>query len=213
MLMQVGPHIGASGGGHSARPAVLPRRAIPRLEPIHRTHPYRDSCEEFIAARFQRAYGARVAHFSPHLLGIRDALARWRAASGYTPADGRKLFLEQYLDNPIEVELARCRGRPVARESIVEVGNLAAVSPGSARALIPLLARHLHRLGYEWVVFTATRELRNSFQRLGLSPLGLAAADPARLADDGANWGSYYANDPIVMAGKISLGVRVPAPA
>jgi hypothetical protein len=213
MQMLVTPQIGAAGVGHSPRPAVRTRSGSLRLEPIHRTHPHRDSCEDFIAARFQRAYGARVAHFSPHLFGIRDALARWRAASGYTPADGRTLFLEQYLDAPIEVELARCRGRPVARESIVEVGNLAAVSPGSARALIPLLARHLHRLGYEWVVFTATRELRNTFARLGLSPLGLAAADPARLADGGANWGSYYANDPIVMAGKISLGVRVPLPA
>jgi len=186
---------------------------VPRLEPIHRTHPHRDSCEDFIAARFQRAYGARVAHFSPYLLGIRDALARWRAASGYTPADGRTLFLEQYLDAPIEVELARCRGRPVARDSIVEVGNLAAVSPGMARTLIPLLARHLDRLGYAWVVFTATRELRNTFARLGLRSLGLATADPARLADGGANWGSYYANDPIVMAGKIGHGVRVSLPA
>jgi hypothetical protein len=211
--MQVAPYIGAAGAGHSTRPAVLPRRAIPRLEPIHRTHPHRDSCEDFIAARFQRAYGARVAHFSPYLLGIRDALARWRAASGYTPADGRTLFLEQYLDSPIEVAVARCRGRPVARESIVEVGNLAAVSAGMARTLIPLLARHLHRLGYEWVVFTATRELRNTFARLGLNPLGLAAADPTRLADGGANWGSYYANDPIVMAGKIGHGVHVPLPA
>jgi Thermostable hemolysin len=211
--MQVATYIGAAGAGHSARPAVPPRRAVARLEPIHRTHPHRDSCEDFIAARFQRAYGARVAHFSPHLLGIRDALARWRAASGYTPADGRTLFLEQYLDAPIEVELARCRGRPVARDSIVEVGNLAATSPGMARSLIPLLARHLDRLGYAWVVFTATRELRNTFARLGLRPLGLATADPARLADGGANWGSYYANDPIVMAGMIGHGVRVPLPA
>ena len=173
-------------------------------------HPLRDSCEDFIAARFERAYGARVAHFSPHLLGVRDTLARWRAASGYMPADGGRLFLEQYLEAQIEAQLARCRGRIVARSSIVEIGNLAAASPGLARILIPLLARHLHRLGYGWVVFTATRELRNTFARLGLRPLGIAAADPACLADGGASWGSYYASDPIVMAGRISHGVRVP---
>ncbi len=34
--------------------------------------------------------------------------------------------------------------------------------------------------------------------------------DPARLAKGDANWGSYYANEPIVMAGKISHGLRVP---
>jgi hypothetical protein len=209
MPMDSVSHVRASGAGPTLPPAVLGRGAGPHLEPVHRTHPQRAAFEHFIAARFQRAYGARVAHFSPHLLGIRDALARWQAASGYTPADGQRLFLEQYLDRPVEASLAGGLGRPIVRERIVEVGNLAAVSAGMARVLIPLLARHLHRLGYEWVVFTATRDLRNSFRRLGLHPLRLAAADPARLPDGGANWGSYYQHDPLVMAGRIARGLRV----
>jgi hypothetical protein len=209
MPMDAVSHVRASGAGHSLPPAVLNRGATARLEPVHRTHPQRASFEQFIAARFQRAYGARLTHFSPHLLGVRDALARWRASSGYTPADGQPLFLEQYLDRPVEESLAAGVGRPVAREGIVEVGNLAAVSAGMARTLIPLLARHLHRLGYEWVVFTATRELRNSFRRLGLHPLRLARADPARLPDRGARWGSYYEHDPLVMAGRIVRGLHV----
>jgi hypothetical protein len=77
------------------------------------------------------------------------------------------------------------------------------------RTLIPLLARHLHRLGYEWVVVTATRELRNAFARMGLKPLELAPADPARLPDGGARWGRYYANDPIVVAGRIGHALRL----
>jgi hypothetical protein len=206
--MDVVSYVRASGTGQSVPPAVPGRGAMARLEPVHRTHPQRASFEQFIAARFHRAYGARVAHFSPHLLGVRDALARWQAASGYTPADGHSLFLEQYLGRPIEDALVAELRRPVARESIVEVGNLAATSPGMARTLIPLLARHLHRLGYEWVVFTATRELRNSFRRLRLSPLRLARADPARLPGGGTNWGSYYLHDPVVMAGRIALGLH-----
>jgi len=90
----------------------------------------------------------------------------------------------------------------------VEVGNLAAASAGMARALIPQLARHLHRLGYRWVAFTATRALRNSFHRLGLRPLPIAPADPSRLQDGGASWGSYYSQEPQVMAGRIALGLR-----
>ena len=78
---------------------------------------------------------------------------------------------------------------------------------GMARALIPLLACHLHRLGYRWVAFTATRALRNTFHRLGLRPLRLTRADPARLPDGGASWGTYYDHDPVVMAGKISHGL------
>lgn len=207
--MQLASQIGAVGARHWARPVVAPRGSASRLEPLHGSHPLRASCEDFIAARFARAHGARVATFSPYLLGVRDALGRWCAASGYTPAAGRTLFLEQYLERPIDQCLAQ-RGHAVDRASIVEVGNLAATSIGMARTLIPLLARHLHRLRYEWVVFTATRELRNTFARLGLRPLALATADPARLADGGATWGRYYDRDPVLMAGRISQGVRTP---
>src|SRR5574341_553384 len=166
-----------------AAPARLPQA---RLEPMHSTHPQRRAFEEFIATRFSRAYGARVTHFLPHLLGVRDRLERWQAAAGYAAAGAQELYLEQYLDQPIEQALAAAVGRPIARGSIVEVGNLAAVSAGMARALIPQLARHLHRMGYRWVAFTATRAVRNSFQRLGLRPLAIAPADPARLPDGGS---------------------------
>jgi hypothetical protein len=190
-----------------ARRAPAPRAASARLEPVHATHPSRAQFEEFIAARFGRAYGARVTHFLPQLLGVRDGLGRWQAAAGYATAEGGRLFLEHYLQSPVEQALAAKLGRPLARHGIVEVGNLAAVSAGMARLLIPQLARHLHRLGYRWVVFTATRALRNSFLRLGLRPLPIAPADPARLPDGGASWGAYYEQDPMVMAGKIALGL------
>ena len=183
-----------------------PARAL--LEPVHRSHPARAAFESFIATRFRRAYGAHVSHFLPHLLGVRDGLARWQAAAGYAAANAQTLFVEHYLDDPVERTLATALGRPVGRAGIVEVGNLAAISAGTARAIIPQLARHLHRLGYIWVVFTATRALRNSFHRLGLRPLQLTRADPARLPDGGASWGTYYEQDPVVMAGKVALGVR-----
>ena len=190
----------------AARPRPQLRPA--RLVPMHSTHPERRAFEQFIAERFSRAYGARLTHFLPHLLGVMDGLARWQAAAGYAAAGAQALFLEQYLDRPIEQALGAAVGRPIARGSIVEVGNLAAISAGMARALIPQLARHLHRMGYRWVAFTATRALRNSFHRLGLKPLPIAVADRARLADRGLSWGSYYDQDPVVMAGKISLGLR-----
>ena len=205
--MLVATQVAAAIAGPRSRTGTAVRRAQPKLEPVHLLHPERSACESFIADRFQRAHGARIAHFSPHLLGVRDALGRWRAASGYTPADRKRLFLEQYLDAPVEHVLGQHRGRAIKRDVIVEVGNLAAASMGMARALIPLLAQHLDRLGYEWVVFTATRELRNTFARLGLHPVSLAPADRARLAERGGDWGSYYDNDPVVMAGRISHGI------
>src|SRR5512134_2381976 len=86
--------------------APRPRGATARLEPVHATHPMRAQFEAFIAARFGRAYGARVTHFLPHLLGVRDGLGRWQAAAGYAAAAGGRLFLEQYLERPVEQALA-----------------------------------------------------------------------------------------------------------
>lgn len=192
---------------YSAPPARL-RAPRPRLEPVHAAHPARAGLKIFIADRFRRMYGAQVSHFLPHLIGVRDRLAGWQAGAGYAAAGGQALFLERYLDCPVERAIAAAGGGPAARSAIVEVGNLASVSAGAARALIPALALHFDRLGYAWVAFTATRGLRNTFHRLGLRPLGLAAADPARLEDGGAGWGTYYAQDPVVVACRISDGLR-----
>jgi hypothetical protein len=72
----------------------------------------------------------------------------------------------------------------------------------------PDLARHLNQLGYEWVVFTATRELIGIFRKLGLSLLALAPADPSRLPEPADDWGSYYDSAPIVVAGRVRLALE-----
>ena len=76
--MQIASSMAASGW-RSARGITRTRTSSPRLEPIHPTHPLRTQCEQFIGTRFEQAHGARIAHFSPYLLGVRDALDRWRA--------------------------------------------------------------------------------------------------------------------------------------
>jgi len=177
-----------------------------RLEWIAPGHPERPALEAFIAAEFSRVYGARVQHFCRMLAGCRDACGRWVAALGYSLARDGRLFLEQYLDGPVETGIAQRIGTPVARTDIVEVGNLAGTSVGAARALIVFMTRHLHQQGLVWVTFTATRTLLNSFARLRLVPTVLAEADPARLHDAGRDWGTYYTSRPQVMFGNIGYG-------
>lgn len=177
-----------------------------RLELVAPGSPARASLEAFIAAEFARAYGAKVQHFCAMLAGCRDASGNWVAALGYTLAADGGLFLEQYLDEPVETAIGARAGKPVARADVVEVGNLAGTDVGAARALIVAMTRHLHREGLVWVAFTATRALLNSFSRLRLVPTALADADPARLADAGRDWGSYYAARPQVMFGNIGFG-------
>lgn len=164
----------------------------------------RAGLERFIARRFSDVYGARVSHYCAHLLGVRSSDGAWLAAAGFTPAASQTLYLEQYLDRPIEETLKQAAGIAVARAQVVEVGNLAA-APGAGRMLIPALCACLDALGYRWVAFTATRQLRNALRRLRLEPLLLAPAEPARLADGGAAWGTYYRHAPRVMGGRLGF--------
>jgi hypothetical protein len=163
--------------------------------------------ERFIAERFSAAHGARIDHYCAHLVGLQDGRGGWQAAAGYTPAASGRLFLEHYLDQPAEEALGAAAGARVPRSAVAEIGNLAA-EHGMGRVLIPAVGRYLHRLGYRWVVFTATRELRNALRRLQLEPLRLGPALPARLPDGGAAWGSYYRHDPAVMGGRLAACFR-----
>lgn len=167
----------------------------------------RQQTENFIRDVFARRYGASVSSFAPNLMQI-EAEGRPVAAAGWRAADRDALFLERYLDLPIEQAMAHLADQPVARTRIAEVGNLAAEKSGSSLQVIMALAAHLDHLGFEWVVFTATRELIGIFARLGLPLLALAPADPARLGDEAGAWGNYYATQPIVVAGRIRLGIE-----
>ena len=46
----------------------------------------------------------------------------------------------------------------------------------------------------------------NSVRRLHLSPLSLGDADPLRMGEEVADWGSYYATHPKLMAGNLRTG-------
>ncbi len=176
------------------------------LEVLPPDHPDRQSLQAFIAAAYRRIYGARVEHFARQLVGLRNSAGGWSAGLGYTLARPDALFVEHYLDRPVEHEIASRLGIAIGRNQVVEVGNLAACGPGAARRLIVGMTALLHRLGHTWVVFTSTRALLNSFARLEIEPILLAPADPGRLPDRGRSWGSYYDSHPQVMAASIPIG-------
>jgi Thermostable hemolysin len=176
-------------------------------------HPEGDPARADVEALIRRVYaerfGARVERFAPVLVSLQEGdgpHTRTVAAAGYRPAT-QPLFLERYLDRPVDHMLA-ADGVAPSRAHIVEVGHLAAARPGEGRRLILRLAQHLATLQVEWVVSTLTEELRHLFTRMGVAPLALGAADPQRLGDDAAGWGTYYAHHPLVLAGSLPLAMR-----
>ena len=73
---------------------------------ITRDHPEREILQDFIAAAFFKTYGAHVRNFCDILVGCKNADGVWIAELGFSLAKNGKTFLEQYLDAPLENEIA-----------------------------------------------------------------------------------------------------------
>ncbi len=131
----------------------------------------RGELEHFIHERFACVHQADVQHYLPELLALQGSHGRLIAAAGMRPASEGPLFLERYLDEPLESAVSRVTGASPDRNCMVEVGNLASLSAGSARIMIIAVTWLLAMRGLEWVAFTGAATLFNSFQRLGLVPL------------------------------------------
>jgi hypothetical protein len=176
--------------------------------------PQREAVQAFIARIYAQRFGACVQQFAPCLVSLRDPLSGdIAAAAGYRFADAGPLFLERYLDAPIEVLLSEQHSATVTRRDVVEVGHLAADRAGEGRRLILLLGQHLAQLppthSAEWVVSTLTEALRHLFVRLGITPLALGPADPAAVGADLSTWGRYYEHRPLVLAGRLQAALRL----
>ena len=161
----------------------------------------RTEIERFIGDVFRKAYGAEIKRFKPCLMSLRDHDNKLVAACGFRSATLEPLFLETYLDQPIEAVLTERVGFPVRRDNIVGVGNFSVVEPGMARYLITAINDHLHDTSNQWAVFTAVPVLRNAFIKMGMNPVILGDANKSRLPpEEQEEWGSYYAQKPQVMA-------------
>jgi hypothetical protein len=115
------------------------------------------------------------------------------------------LFLERYLDEPVETAIQRSSGQPIERHTLIEIGNFAAEQSGAARAVIVRLIPLLRSSGLRWVALVATRQLRNALFRLGLSPQSLGPAEAARLGEEADAWGCYYQAQPELVYGDLRL--------
>lgn len=169
----------------------------------------RAEVEAFIRGVYRERYGADVRQFAPVLVSLHDEAGELVAAAGYRAAEGGPLFLERYLQAPVETLLADERDARPSRSRIVEVGHLAAGRAGEGRRLILLLGPHLAAQGFQWVVSTLTAELRSLFVRLGIAPLALGVADPGVLGEDAVCWGRYYDHRPVVLAGPIEAALQM----
>jgi len=184
---------------------------------IDASHPGRKRVEAFIARRFLEVHGAQITAFMPELLALFDDQGAVRAAVGMRDASLERLFLEYYLDIPVEraiadrsiVDRATPSSVVAERGRIAEIGNLASIDRLASRSLFKILARRLSAGDYQWAVFTGCSSLRRMFATLGIETLSLGRALQSRLPADQQTWGGYYEDNPLVVAGRVGHGRRV----
>lgn len=175
------------------------------------SHPGRAALERFIEARFEKAFGARVQSHYPLICGLCADDGTILATAGVRFAETGRLFLERYLDAPVDQRVADAFGRPVARDSIVEIGSLASDSPAASLQLFSTLADWLaSSCGRRFAVATARPDLQRLLGRAGFGLMTLGLADPLRLGDGAHDWGSYYDRAPQVFASQIGESSVLP---
>jgi hypothetical protein len=157
-----------------------------------------------IESVYSRVYGAAIRDHYPEICFRADDAGSVVAAAGVRRASAGRLFLESYLDAPIEEVIQSYTDEKVYRDQIVEIGNLVSNQTGQCRSFFKLLCAELHSLGFRYAVATATRPLRRIFQYAGFENHFLAVADPSCVPDGGVQWGSYYATDPHVVFGCVT---------
>lgn len=185
-----------------------------QLTPVRARDPGRAELEAYVHARFESKHGAQVHSFMPTLVAFRNPQGDLSGVAGIRGAEESRLYLEQYLDQPIEARLQAAlrerssewpvdRGgiRAIRRDEIVEVGNLAGASCRAAVRMVAQLPLFLMQRRYQWITFTATSALRRILEGFGAPLLELGHADPASVATAGDSWGRYYETDPRVFAG------------
>lgn len=165
---------------------------------VTQSHARRSEVEHFIADVYRRHYGASVPEFPPTLLALLGRDGNWLCASGLRFAES-DFFSECYLDEPIEILLARASGAAVNRESIFEVSGLASRAPARAAQFLHYIVSYGDTAGFDWAFFTATKRLRSLLSALGLPHIALGDAYKQR-AQNPQVWGSYYDGAPLVCA-------------
>ncbi len=189
---------------YKARPFAAAKRHTAndiKVDCVEKDAPDRREVEQFIHDVFAHIYGANIQHFMPQLISLRGENNQLVAAFGMRKADKGPLFLEHYLDAPIETVMSNHFNCAIMRQQITEIGNLAVSNPRNAGVLIAHVIQYSLDNNVEWCVATAHHSLQNGLIKGGRDVYALKNAEKSRLtAAEQSTWGRYYDNAPQVVA-------------
>ena len=196
-MLQMDLNTGVNGAGQAAR--QIRRNVFTLVSP---ECSLRESLESRVRSGFGQHFGACIEGFMPTLAWYQHRNGG-TGIIGVRRASDEPLFLEHYLDIPVETAVSEASGVRVARDRIAEVGQFVVDDREIAGSFFRDLVPFLRDEGFDWVCFTGTNRVRAIIERVGFCgfPLANAAADRAAPTHD--RWGSYYEHEPVVMIGKL----------
>ncbi|TCB79595.1 thermostable hemolysin [Acinetobacter sp. ANC 4173] len=168
----------------------------------------RKQVETYISTKYQEKHKATLSHFSSTLF-VGEFKHETQVAIGIEPLKTHQAFLEQYLVQPIEQTLKKIVQRDVAREKIIEIGNLASQNMEYAKMMVAFLVFYLTLAEVEWAVCTGTIAVRYVLQQMGLHFHVLEKANPEVLGEAQKQWGNYYQQKPLVLAINVADALAV----
>ena len=163
----------------------------------------RAELESRIRAGFGQHFQACIEGFMPELAVYRHSSGA-EGVIGIRDAAAELLFLESYLDRPIEVAVRQCAGSNVRRGQIAEVGQFVVSDRDVVTDFFRDLVPFLQSQGFDWVCFTGTNRIRALLSRMGFEGLPVANATHDRIVYSADDWGTYYEHEPVVVIGKLS---------
>ena len=171
-----------------------------QFDVINHLHPSYGEASSLIRMVYCRKYAAFLPGIYKDLIVVFEA-AKPVAAVGFNPAKNEPLFLECYLNLPIELAM-QAQSIDAKRKTIVEIGHMVSTIRQGSWTLIQITAEYMISKGYAWLVFTATEDLRGIFDYLGVQLNALAAAKKSSLSSVSTKqaWGTYYESNPVVVA-------------
>jgi hypothetical protein len=163
----------------------------------------RSSLEARVRSGFGHHFNACIEGFMPEL-AVYEHSTGASGVIGIRSAADESLFLENYLDHPVETVVHLVSGEVVDRGSVVEVGQFVVderdIVADFFRDLVPFLVSQ----GFDWVCFTGTNRIRALLGRIGFAGFPVTRAAQERLVESRDHWGSYYEQEPVVIVGKLS---------
>jgi len=158
--------------------------------------------QEAVRAHYLQHYGALPEPRPDLFLCLTDSNSDvpGYACLGVSYGDSCKLFSEYYLDRGLDRRYALERAR------IAEISAFASFRKGCGAGtyLLDNVLKILALRNVGLVTLTATAQVRQLLTRVVDNFDDLGKADPARVKDLSVDWGTYYNQDPRVVAARLS---------